>query len=75
MPRVTLSAYSLFLEKNYQQALQFAFEHRFQDIEIRQVVFVFSKDGECKGNLISSATHFCDGDNLGEINEGHLAFP
>jgi hypothetical protein len=34
MPKVTLSTYSLFLKKNYQEAMQFAVEHRFQGIEI-----------------------------------------
>lgn len=39
MPNVGLSTFSLFLRKNYQQAMQFAVEHGFQGIEICSNVF------------------------------------
>jgi sugar phosphate isomerase/epimerase len=82
MPKVTLSTYSLFLKKNYQEAMQFAVEHGFQGIEIWSNVFDFwpktvsAREIDAiktlaRENHISLAMHFCAGNNLADINEGH----
>jgi sugar phosphate isomerase/epimerase len=83
MPKLGLSTYSLFLKKNYQQAMQFAVEHGFQGIEIWSNVFDFwpgAVNGReieairevARTNYISLAMHFCGGNNLADINLGHL---
>jgi sugar phosphate isomerase/epimerase len=83
MHKLGLSTYSLFLKKNYQQAMQFAVEHGFQGIEIWSNVFDFWPGGVSAGeidairaisrdNPISLAMHFCGGNNLADINQGHL---
>ena len=83
MHKLGLSTYSLFLKKNYQQAMQFAVEHGFQGIEIWSNVFDFWPGAVSAGeidairaisrdNHISLAMHFCGGNNLADINPGHL---
>ncbi len=83
MPKVTLSTYSLFLKKNYREAMQFAVEHGFGGIEIWSNVFDFwpkrvsareidAINTLARDNNISLAMHFCGGNNLADINEGHL---
>jgi sugar phosphate isomerase/epimerase len=83
MPKIALSTYSLFLKKKYQEAMQFAVEHGFQGIEIWSNVFDFWPKTVTAGeidaitalaqeNHVSLAMHFCGGNNLADINEGHL---
>ena len=83
MPNVGLSTFSLFLRKNYQQAMQFAVEHGFQGIEIWSNAFDFwprtvtVKELEAikalaRENCLSLAVHFCAGNDLAGINRGHL---
>jgi sugar phosphate isomerase/epimerase len=83
VPKVTLSTYSLFLKKNYREAMQFAVEHGFQGIEIWSNMFDFwpkrvtareidAITALARENHISLAMHFCAGNNLADINEGHL---
>ncbi|NIS61464.1 MAG: TIM barrel protein [Proteobacteria bacterium] len=83
MPKVTLSTYSLFLKKNYREAMHFAVEHGFGGIEIWSNVFDFwpkilsareidTISAVARENNISLATHFCGGNNLADSNEGHL---
>jgi len=83
MPIVSLSTYSLFLEMGYHQAMEFAIEHGFQGIEIWSNLFDFwpktveAKEREtirsmAKENRLTLAIHFCDGNNLSDMNKGHL---
>ena len=81
---IALSTYSLFLRKNYLEAIQFAVDYGFQGVEIWSNVFDFApgmvKDGEveairtiAKKNHLSLAVHFIGDANLADINKGHLA--
>jgi sugar phosphate isomerase/epimerase len=83
LPVISLSTYSLFLQKNYQQAIQFAIEHGFQGIEIWSNVFDFwprtvtvreieTIKALARENQLSLAVHFCGGNDLAAINIGHL---
>jgi sugar phosphate isomerase/epimerase len=81
---IALSTYSLFLRKNYLEAIQFAVDYGFQGVEIWSNVFDFApgmvKDGEVEAirtiaqkNHLSLAVHFIGDANLADINKGHLA--
>ncbi len=81
---ISLSTYSLFLKKNYLEAIQFAIGYGFQGVEIWSNVFDFApgmiKAGEiatlknmARKNHLSLAVHFIGDANLADINKGHLA--
>ena len=81
---IALSTYSLFLRKNYLEAIQFAVDYGFQGVEIWSNVFDFApgmvEDGQVEAirtiaqtNHLSLAVHFIGDANLADINNGHLA--
>ena len=81
---IALSTYSLFLKKNYPEAIQFAVENGFQGVEIWSNVFDFapgkvSEDdvaaikAVAQENHLSLAVHFIGDANLSDSNPGHLA--
>ena len=81
---IALSTYSLFLKKNYLEAIQFAVDYGFQGVEVWSNVFDFEpgivKNGDvatiktiAQNNNLSLAVHFIGDANLADINTGHLA--
>jgi len=81
---IGLSTYSLFLKKNYLEAIQFAVDYGFQGVEIWSNVFDFApgmvENGEIETirtlsqkNHLSLAVHFIGDANLADSNKGHLA--
>lgn len=83
MPIIALSTICLFLRMSYMEAMKFAVNNGFKGIEIWSNVFDFwprtvtvreietikTLAGE---NHLSLAVHFCAGNNLANINKGHL---
>ena len=80
---IGLSTYSLFLKKNYLEAIRFAVDYGFQGVEIWSNVFDFApgmvEDGEietiraiAQKNRLSLAVHFIGDANLADSNQGHL---
>jgi len=81
---IALSTYSLFLNKNYLEAIQFAVDYGFQGVEIWSNVFDFEPgivdDGDvasiktiAQNNHLALAVHLIGDANLADINTGHLA--
>jgi sugar phosphate isomerase/epimerase len=81
---ISLSTFSLFLKKNYLEAIQFAVDYGFQGVEIWSNVFDFAPgavNGDdvaairaiAQNNHLSMAVHFIGDANLADINSGHLA--
>ena len=81
---ISLSTFSLFLKKNYLEAIQFAVDNGFRGVEIWSNVFDFAP-GTVNGNDVAAirtiahnnhlslAVHFIGDANLADINAGHLA--
>ena len=83
MPTIGLSTYSLFLKMGYQKALEFAVDNRFKGVEIWSNVFDFTPGsvsdkeiefirGVAEDNELMLAVHFCSGNDLATLNNGHL---
>ena len=83
MPIIALSTICLFLKMGYMQAMKFAVNNGFNGIEIWSNVFDFwprtvkvkeieTIKGLARENHLSLAVHFCAGNNLADINKGHL---
>jgi sugar phosphate isomerase/epimerase len=83
---IALSTYSLFLKKNYLQAIQFAVDYGFQGVEIWSNVFDFAPgagiltDDDLAAiktvaqiNHLALAVHVIGDANLADLNTGHLA--
>jgi sugar phosphate isomerase/epimerase len=81
---IALSTYSLFLKKNYPEAIQFAVENGFQGVEIWSSVFDFAPGkiveddvaaikAIAQENHLSLAVHVIGDANLADSNPGHLA--
>ncbi len=81
---IALSTYSLFLKKNYLEAIQFAVDYGFQGVEIWSNVFDFApglvNDDDvstiktiAQNNHLALAVHFIGDANLADLNTGHLA--
>ena len=81
---IALSTYSLFLKKNYLEAIRFAADNGFEGVEIWSNVFDFApgkvkKDdiaaikAIAQENHLSLAVHFIGDANLADSNPGHLA--
>lgn len=81
---ISLSTYSLFLTKNYLEAIRFAAENGFEGVEIWSNVFDFAPGMVNKGDIaaiksaaqesrLSLAVHIIGDANLADINGGHLA--
>ena len=80
---IALSTYSLFLKKNYLEAIQFAVDYGFEGVEIWSNAFDFAPeivdDGDiatirniAQKNHLSLAVHFIGDANLADSNKGHL---
>ena len=83
MPIIALSTICLFLKMSYMEAMKFAVNNGFKGIEIWSNVFDFwprtvtvkeieTIKGLARENHLSLAVHFCAGNNLANINKGHL---
>ena len=81
---ISLSTFSLFLKKNYLEAIQFAVDYGFQGVEIWSNVFDFASgivtDDDlatiktiAQNNHLSLAVHAIGDANLADMNTGHLA--
>ncbi|UCG08911.1 MAG: sugar phosphate isomerase/epimerase [Desulfobacterales bacterium] len=83
MPIIGLSTYSLFLKMGYRQAIAFAVDNGFKGVEIWSNAFDFAPGSIsqeaidqikriAEDRALMLAIHFCAGNDLAEINKGHL---